>query len=165
MRPEDVGPAYLSWVGDPHTMRFVGPELTSLSAEQHRAIVASTDNRTRFLLFIEALSEDPVGFLRVRLEPKHRRALSTVVIGDPGQRRAGAMMEAHRAVRAFLFDHASIDKLCFSVYGEHDLMLRMLEKQSYIQKEGVLRRHERLPGIGWQDVHLFAIFRDGSDEE
>jgi RimJ/RimL family protein N-acetyltransferase len=158
--PDDVGETYISWFRDSETMQFVDPELARLNREQHRAIVAAADNKSRMLLLIESrVDSQPIGLVRVQLEPRHQRAQTSVIIGEPSHRGRGAMIEVHRAVRVFLFEQADIQKVSFNVYGSHDLMLRQIRKLNGVVAEGVLRRHERVAGIGWQDIHLFAMFR------
>lgn len=156
----DVDAGYLAWFRDAALVKFIGPELAAFTQEQHRAVVRSLDNRTRFLILVTPRAGGrPIGFLRAEVSPRHRRAQTTVAMADASQRGVGAMGEAHRALRLFLFHEVGVEKIAFSVYGSNELMLRQIPKYDIV-REGILRRHEWLPGIGWQDVHLFAMWRD-----
>jgi RimJ/RimL family protein N-acetyltransferase len=159
LEPGDVDDAYLAWFRDPALVRFIGPDLAQFTPEQHRAVARSLDNRTRFLLLVSPRAGGaPLGFLRAEVAPKHRRAQTTVAVADISQRGLGAMAECHRALRLFLFEKVDVQKIAFSVYGSNELMLRQIPKYDIV-REGILRRHEWLPGVGWQDVHLFAMWR------
>jgi RimJ/RimL family protein N-acetyltransferase len=160
-RSGDVDAEYLSWFKDPETMQFVGPDLGRLSSDEHHAVVASADHRKRMLLLVlDAAEGRKIGWMRAQLEPQHKRAQTSIVIGDHSHRRRGAMVEVHRAVRQFLFSEADVQKITFITYGSHAVMLAYLATNPDIVKEGVLKRHDWVPGVGWQDAHMFAIFRD-----
>lgn len=159
--PADADDEYLGWFRDEGVMRFVGPDLAGLGLEQHAAIIRSCDDRTRILLVVvERESGRRVGLLRASVDPRHGRAQTTVILADPAHRGVGAVGETHRALRLFLFESRGVRKITFSVYGAHEVMLRILPRYGAVS-EGVLRGHDVVPGLGVQDVHLFAMFRPG----
>jgi [ribosomal protein S5]-alanine N-acetyltransferase len=161
IRPADVTEEYISWFKESGTMQFIAPDMARWSREEHLKIVDSVDNRTRLLLIAEdPKDERAIGWVRAQLEPRHKRAQTSIAIGNQAYRGRGGLIEIHQAVRLFLFAEADIQKLTFMVYGANVLMLQHLANDPNVVKEGVLRRHDFVPGVGWQDAHLYAMFRD-----
>ena len=156
----DVDEKYLSWFQNPEVMRFVAPWMR-YSPQQHAAVIKGADNETKFMLGIFRRDSDRfIGWLRAQVYPIHERAYSTLVIGYEDEWGQGAMLDVHRCWRLFAFDNLAISKVTFSVYGQHEAMLKKLPQIPGVVSEGVSRRHEKLPGVGFQDVLRFAIFRN-----
>lgn len=163
IRAEDVTPAYVAWMNDPETNRFLETRYVRHTAESVAAFVAqiraSADSA---LMAIEALEGDAalhhIGNLKIGpVKRPHALAAISLFIGSAdarGRRYGGAAVAI--ATKA-TFRALALEKLTAGAYAQNVASLRAFEAVGF-QREGLRRAHYVFEG-GRADVVEFGLLR------
>ena len=145
---ENVTETYVSWLNDPEIGRFLETRFKTHSERDVSAFVAEIQNDPLSHLFGLFLHEDGrhIGNIKVGpINPIHRVADVSLLIGDTACWGRGYATEAIRALSGWAFRELVLSKLSASMYAENMGSARAFERAGY-RREGVRRRHYLLEG-------------------
>jgi len=156
--PPDCAALVASWFEDPAVGRHLAQPLTTVRDAQ-RAI-ERCDNRTVFFFGLHDRSDGALfGYIRAHVDPHHRNARSTTVVGDQKLWGGGYAVEARTAVNDFLFGIYALRKIQSFVYGRNAAAIHINKKLGY-KHEGTLRQQERAADGSFRDVLCFGLLRE-----
>jgi RimJ/RimL family protein N-acetyltransferase len=155
----DVGRGYARWHEDPE-LAVALPLPQGLSTERHQSVVEFADNRRHFLLGVcKGLNEQLIGFCRINVDARSKRAHISGLIGEPRHRRQGAVKALWPVVHQFLFETLQLHKVEYEVRAGNEAALAVLTSRG-AQSEVLHHSHDRLPNGQFVDVHVFGLLRE-----
>lgn len=158
LRVEHVGEAYRSWLADPVVMhyleaRFRTHTLGEIGAYVEEVNASKTDRIWRILC-----DGRHVGNVKLAgIDPRHRRAALSLLIGDRSVWGQGVATEAIRLATTESFKNYDLYKIFAGFYAENIASIRAFEKAGYVI-EATLRGNRCLDGRMVDEV-LMARFR------
>ena len=153
---EAVRAWYDVWLRDEELMRFTGID-PQRSLQEHLQWLRTFDGKRAFLFtVVSKQSGQHIGLCLLRCDPHNARAMPTVVLGDRAHWGQGHAHEVLAAVYDFAFGTLGMNKINSSIWGSNERALRAIQKKGR-KREGILRQHEWVEGVGWQDVHVFRL--------
>ena len=158
-RPE-YAPIYIRWFSEPALTNYMSVRnppslqqeeqwLERMAASEHDVVWAILLRDTGVLIGNTGLH---------RIDWRHRRAHSGIIIGDPTQWGKGYASEAMRLRTAYAFRELGLEKVMSSVNEGNVASRRALEKAGYRQC-GLLRRNSFFNGT-WHDAWLGEVLRE-----
>lgn len=144
----DLRGAYLEWLNDPDTTRFLETGRVPVTAKALEQTFARVSADPRIALFaILDRSRRHVGNIKLGpADPIHRHASLGILIGEPQARKQGYGLEAVELVVGYGFTQLNLRKITAGMYADHHASRRLFEKAGF-KSEGRLRKH---------------LFRDGT---
>ena len=138
----DVSDAYVGWMNDPETNRFLETRWTSHNRAAVEAFVADKQASTTEHLYGIFLTDGRhIGNLKIGpVEPRHGRAPLSYFIGAKDVAGQGLATEAVKLGVRLAFERHGVRKLTAGAYDGNLASARVLEKAGFI-KEGHLRGH------------------------
>jgi RimJ/RimL family protein N-acetyltransferase len=157
---DDVSDAYVAWMNDPWTNRFME---TRWRAHAREDVAAFVDEKLAspvehlFGIFVAA-DDRHVGNLKVGpVDERHRRADVSYFLGDAAARGRGLAADAVAQGVRFAFEGLGLEKLSAGVYAENAASARVLEKCGFV-REGVRREHVVFEGRR-SDTYEYGLTR------
>lgn len=157
---DDVSEAYLGWMKDPETNRFLESRFTTHSLESLHAFVSAMADDPLNLLAGIFLNESGRHIGNIKLgpvDPHHDRAMVGLLIGDRSCWGRGFASEAISILTRFAFGRVGLHRLTAGAYADNVGSIRAFEKAGW-RREGVLRSHWRAEGR-YQDGISLGIVR------
>jgi RimJ/RimL family protein N-acetyltransferase len=157
----DATPAYVSWLNDPETTRYMESGRRAETVESIREYIARLEGRedARFLAIVLNDGDRHVGNLK--LEPinwTHRHAVLGIMIGDPAARGRGVGTAATRLALQYAFSGLKLHRIALGVTADNLPAIRCYEKVGFKTegrfREAVRREH------GYVDSLWMAILAD-----
>lgn len=150
---------YVSWLNDPHVVRYSEQRHVSHTMASCRQYVESFRGQASCLWAIQVKSDGlaHIGNLAAYVDERNRVAELAILIGEPGQGGKGFGTEAWSAAIRHLFQAAQVRKVHAGTMAENVPMLKIFEK-SGMTIEGTRRKHYLLDGRE-MDLVCAAIFR------
>ncbi|MFC1463145.1 GNAT family N-acetyltransferase [Verrucomicrobiota bacterium] len=139
----DISEAYVAWLNDPVTTRFLevrfAPQTPDTVREYVEAKLSDTHNTKHFGIYDQD-GERLVGTVTLPvISWKHIYSDVSFVIGHPGAQGKGYATEAVNAVSYYAFRRCGLAKLWGGYYGGHVASARVFEKNGF-RVEGQLRK-------------------------
>ena len=154
----DVSDAYLAWLNDPDTLRYLNLHFGQ-TRESVLEYVASF--RPPNLLCQIRLKPDSIHVGNIslsRFEPVHRHAELGIAIGVPQARGRGIGTEACSLLIQHAFDRLNLHRVTAGTVIDNVAMTKVFLKLGF-KVEGTLRAHHYLDGR-YTDAHRFGLIRD-----
>lgn len=161
LTPEDVGDAYLRWLGDPETMRFTESRHTTHTIDSVRAYVAKCATGTTDHLFgmIELASGRHIGNIKIGpVNAYHHHASVGLIIGEKDCWGKGYATEAIGLAARHAFSTLGLHKLTAGVIAGNESSLRAFARNGFVI-EGV-RRKQNLCGDDWRDEIMLGLLQE-----
>jgi ribosomal-protein-alanine N-acetyltransferase len=120
--PDDVSPAYVSWLNDPTITAFLETRFTVQDEATVRAFVAEQTANPQIFLFRIALIEGDLHIGNIKLGPinrHHASAQISLFIGDQRWHGAGLGTEAISAVTRWAFETCGLKRVEAGCYSEN----------------------------------------------
>lgn len=154
----DVTDAYVGWMNDPDTNRFLETRWrthTRADVEAFVAEKAACPVEHLYGVFLRADGRH-IGNLKIGpIDPRHGTAPVSYLLGDPAARGQGLATEAVRLAVRLAFERLGVIRLTAGAYASNVASVRVLEKAGF-RREGVRRRHVALAD-GRDDVVEFGL--------
>lgn len=154
----DVSEAYVGWMNDPDTNRFLETRWRAHGRAEVEAFVAekaASPNEHLYGVFLRE-SGAHVGNLKIGpVDARHGVAPLSYFLGDPAARGRGLATEAVRLAVRLAFARHGVAKLTAGAYAANAASLRVLEKAGF-RREG-LRRRQVASGTGRDDLVEFGL--------
>lgn len=134
IRIEDISDAYMAWINDPETTRFLEIRFYKHSRKDVEAFIQSRlDNTEKVKHFgiYDNNGERLIGNVSANINVHHKSADISYVIGHPDASGMGFATEAVHAIIYFLFKHCGIEQIWAGYYAGHDGSARVLEKNGF----------------------------------
>jgi len=157
---EDVSDAYVGWMNDPVTNRYMETRWCSHSRADVEAFVAEKAASTAEHLFaiVENASGRHIGNLKIGpVDPNHGRGDLSYFIGEPDARGRGYATEAVALGVRIGFEQLGLHKLTAGIYLENAESGRVLEKNGFVV-EGRRASHFAFEGR-WTDMVEYGLLR------
>jgi RimJ/RimL family protein N-acetyltransferase len=155
----DVARGYARWHDEPELVAAL-PLPQGLSAERHQRVLEFADNRWHFMLAIcKGLNEQLIGFCRINVDPRSKRAHLSGLIAEPRHRRQGAATALWPVVHQFLFETLGLHKVEYEVRAGNEAATALLKKVG-AKAEVLHKAHDLLPNGQFVDVHVFGLLED-----
>ena len=154
----DVSDAYVGWMTDPETNRFLETRWTSHDRAAVEAFVADKQTSAAEHLYGIFLKdgERHIGNLKIGpVDARHGRAAISYLVGAKDVAGRGLATEAVRLGVRLAFERHGVRKLTAGAYADNVASIRVLEKAGFVH-EGVLREHAAFEG-GRTDVVEFGL--------
>ncbi|WP_160300155.1 GNAT family N-acetyltransferase [Devosia limi] len=157
----DITPAYIGWMSDRETNRYLETRHSAQTPESVAAFVARVAAAPdEFLFGIFLPTGRHIGNIKVGpIRPVHGVADVSLLIGDAACRGQGFGTEAIRAVSAFAFDNLGVSKLSASMYLPNEGSTRAFLRAGFV-REGLRVKHYDLDGERCDLVELGATRED-----
>ena len=159
----DVSDAYVAWMNDPVTNRFMETRWRSHSRADVEAFVADKERSTAEHLFGIFRNEDGrhIGNLKIGpIDANHGRGDLSYFIGDPGARGQGYASEAVALGVRIGFDQLGLHKLTAGIYAGNAESGRVLAKNGFAA-EGRRPGHFAFEG-GRDDMVEYGLIQPGA---
>ncbi len=134
IRIEDISDAYIAWVNDPETTRYLEIRFQEQTLENIKKFIQSRlDNITtvkHFGIFDQECTR-LVGNISANININHKSADISYVIGHPEASGKGYATEAVHAIVYYLFNHCDIEQIWAGYYGGHEGSARVMEKNGF----------------------------------
>lgn len=154
---DDVGDAYLSWMKDMETMRFLESRFSNHTIASLKEFVASMQASEDNVMLAITLKESGLHVGNVRLGPidrNHDTAPLGILIGEKGYRGAGLGVEAIEAATKYAFSLIGLRKLTAGVYSVNTASIKAFSRAGWTC-EGILRKQYVYQGRAI-DGHIFG---------
>ncbi|WP_296814989.1 GNAT family N-acetyltransferase [Brevundimonas sp.] len=154
----DVSDAYVGWMNDPETNRFLETRWTAHDRAAVEAFVADKAGSATEHLYGIFLKEPErhIGNLKIGpVDARHDRAAVSYLIGARDVAGRGLATEAVRLGVRLAFERHGVGKLTAGAYADNVASIRVLEKAGFV-REGVLRAHAAFES-GRTDVIEFGL--------
>ena len=154
----DVSDAYVAWMNDATTNRFMETRWRSHSRADVEAFVADKQASTTEHLFGIFVAENGVhiGNLKIGpIDPRHSRGDLSYFIGDPEARGQGYASEAVGLGVRIGFEQLGLHKLTAGIYARNAESGRVLNKNGFAA-EGRRPAHFAFEG-GWDDMVEYGL--------
>ena len=134
IRLEDISDAYIAWVNNPETTRFLEIRFKKQTQEMIRDFIQSRlDNITsvkHFGIYDEG-GNRLIGNISANINTNHKSADISYVIGHPEVSARGYATEAVHTLVYYLFKFCDVEQIWAGYYGGHDGSARVLEKNGF----------------------------------
>lgn len=154
----DVSDAYVGWMNDPDTNRFLETRWRAHDRAAVEAFVADKAASAREHLYGVFLRPGGghIGNLKIGpVDPHHGTAPLSYFLGEPAARGRGLATEAVRLGVRLAFERLGVAKLTAGAYAANAASVRVLEKAGF-RREG-LRRRQVVSGDGRDDLVEFGL--------
>jgi [ribosomal protein S5]-alanine N-acetyltransferase len=163
VEPSDVTDAYLSWLHDEETVRFLESGIYPVTRAQLERYVLEASPSATSVHFAICLQEDDrhVGNVKLApIHPVHRSAVFGILLGEKDVWGKGVATDAVRCAVKYAFDTLNLERVSLGVISTHDAAIRVYEKVGF-RREGVERRALWRNGK-WHDRLVMGILRGES---
>ena len=146
MTPEDIGPAYLGWFGDPEVTRYLeARDLTREDALEHLEWGRRTGLRHMYAV-CEAAGARLIGSVKIGdIRPRHGVSDLTTVIGERAFWGRGLATQAVRQGIALAFGRHGLRKLSAGMYAPNLASVRAYTRAGFVV-EAIEYAHHMLDG-------------------
>lgn len=159
--PTDADPEVAGWMSDLRVVDGLNMTGAAMDSGQLRAWIAGYDNVRKNLVMIRTLDKDqPVGFIMLDIEPRHRTGSFHLMIGSRAHRRGEAGLMAIKFALRYLFDKREVAKVTLEPLSRNQGAVKLCQWLGF-RLEGVraaqrldLKSGERL------DQHMFGMTQD-----
>jgi len=155
---QDISPTYLSWLNDPHVVRFSNQRFRSHTRESSAQYLRGFDSGPNlFLLVRDAASSMPVGTMTAYVSVEHRTADIGLMIGDKTIWGKGFGLDAWKTLLDYLLSQASMRKVTGGTLACNVGMRTVMERAG-MHLEATRKAQELVEGNP-QDILLYARFK------
>ena len=159
VRVSDVNERYQTWLNDPAVTAFLEIRYTPRSFENIRKFVEAMDGKTDeiFLAICLKKEERHIGNIKLGpINPIHRFADVSLLIGERDCWRAGYATEAIRILTTFAFNALNLNKLRAGCYSGNRGSEKAFLKAGF-RREGLLK-NQWIVGGAFQDEVLMGLW-------
>lgn len=161
LEPDDVGPAYLSWLNDPEVTRYLETgQFPSTKKEVQRYVERYQHSKTNLLFaIIDRVTHQHIGNVTLNhIHPIHRTADTGLMIGRKEFWGQGYASEAWGLLLDYAFQRLGLRKIIAGAVADNVASLVALKKLGF-QVEGTLRQEVFVDGA-YQDVVRLGLLRE-----
>lgn len=160
-RPDDITPAYLSWLNDAEVLRFSNQRFRRHYAETARTYLQSFDGTDNLFLAIRAVQYGTmIGTMTAYVDSRHGTADIGLLIGERAVWGRGFGLAAWQLLIDALLACPGMRKITAGTLGGNVGMLRIMQR-SGMALEGIRRQQELVDGEP-QDIHLYGRLREAA---
>jgi RimJ/RimL family protein N-acetyltransferase len=134
IRIEDISDAYIAWVNNPETTRYLEIRFQELTLNKIKEFIQSRlDNITTIKHFgiYDQNGTRLVGNISANINIHHKSADISYVIGHPEANGKGYATEAVHSIVYYLFNHCDIEQIWAGYYEGHEGSARVLQKNGF----------------------------------
>jgi len=156
----DILDAYLQWINDQETTKFMGSGKFPLNNEGLKNFLRISNADIRKLLLGIFLNKSSVHIGNIAIEnidTVNRNAEIGIIIGDKRSRGKGYATEAIMLVADHAFNKLNLHKLYTGMVSGNETSKRVFEKAGF-HVEGILREHFYLNGA-YLDCYRMGLLR------
>ena len=137
----DATPAYVGWLNDPETTRFMEPRRDQATLASVREYIDNVSSRDDAVFLAICLNGDDRHVGNVKLEPidrRHRSAILGIMIGDRTARGRGIGTEATTLACRYAFETLGLHRVALGVTVDNLPAIRCYENVGF-KREGKQR--------------------------
>lgn len=157
----DASDRWAVWLTDPHVCHMLNSPGTAWTKEAAAKYIRGFDQATNILLGIFATEQNLlVGILTVKINPKTRQALITLLVGEPAYRDKKVWSTVRVPVMDYLFDTLRLKMILASALKHNNIIIESMLKRGW-KLDQTLKNHIKSNADGGMlDLCLFSLTRD-----
>lgn len=160
-RPDDITPAYLSWLNDAEVVRYSNQRFRRHDAATALAYLQSFDGTDNLFLAIRTAEERTmIGTMTAYVDNRHGTADLGLLIGERAVWGQGLGLAAWQLLSDALLACPGMRKITAGTLGCNVGMLRIMQRSGMVP-EGLRRQQELVDGEP-QDMHLYGRLREAA---
>ena len=161
LTPRDANARWLGWATDAEVMGPLNVATRAMSATELRRYIAGFDQVAHCLIGIfDKKSEQQIGFYMIDIDPVHRLANFSVMVGDRAFWGQKVVNETRAALLDYVFTKRGVDKAIGRPLARNFPAIFNYRAQGW-RLEGILKAHRTaFDGSGRIDQFEFALMKD-----
>jgi RimJ/RimL family protein N-acetyltransferase len=161
LTPLDANPRWIAWAADREVMDPLNVAVRAWSTPELQRYIAGYDQTAHLLVGVfDKKSGDQIGFYMIDIDPQHRLATFSVVIGDRAFWGEKVVNETRAALLDHVFTKRGVDKAVGNPLARNFPAIFNYRAQGW-RLEGILKAHRAAyDGPGRIDQYAFALSKD-----
>jgi RimJ/RimL family protein N-acetyltransferase len=165
LMPADASERWGAWMADHKNIRLLNAPARAMSREQVATYIGQFDQKTHLLIGIfEKQSAEQIGFFRLDIDPKLKRCLMFLMIGEQRFRHWRTTDDIRGPFQDYIFDVLGLNTILATVLTTNQAMIRYMLKSGWNLDKAVDRHIKSQAGDDMLDLSFLSLSRQAWQE-